>query len=451
MPQPLAHSALLADLYELTMAAAYFENKLTGNATFELFVRSLPPERSFLLAAGLEQALEYLEHLRFSSEELSYLREQPVFARIGDDFFDYLRNFSFHGDVWAMPEGTPVFAEEPLLRVSAPIIEAQIIETFLLSTLTFQTMIASKAARVTWAAQGRQVVEFGSRRAHGPEAGVLAARAAYIGGCSGTSNLLAGKTFGIAIFGTMAHSFVMAYADEEQAYRRFDQLFPEHNILLVDTYDTLAAIDKIILAKLRPRAVRLDSGNLLELSRQVRERLDRAGLMETDIFVSGDLDEFRITRLLADGAPIDAFGVGTVLATSKDAPALGGVYKLVDLESEQGVTYRAKLSEDKVTYPGAKQVFRFSDGDGIYRKDIVGLENEEYPAAAPLLRCVMKNGSATLSPSLQDIQLHAREQLAKLPSASRELGQPQSYSVSFSERVKALLANVRRQVQSEVR
>ena len=452
MPQPLAHSALLADLYELTMAAAYFENKLTGNATFELFVRSLPPERSFLLAAGLEQALQYLEHLHFSDEEISYLREQPVFSCIGDDFFDYLRSFRFHGEVWAMPEGTPVFAEEPLLRVSAPIIEAQIIETFLLSTLTFQTMIASKAARVTSAAEGRQVVEFGSRRAHGPEAGVLAARAAYIGGCSGTSNLQAGKLFGIPVFGTMAHSFVMACSDEEQAYRRFDQLFPEHNILLVDTYDTLAAIDKIILAKLRPRAVRLDSGNLLELSRQVRERLDRAGLMETDIFVSGDLDEFRITRLLADGAPIDAFGVGTVLATSKDAPALGGVYKLVDLESEQGVTYRAKLSEDKVTYPGAKQVFRFSDGDGIYREDIVGLENEEYAAATPLLRCVVRNGrSATPSPSLQHIQLYAQERLAELPPACRELGQPQSYSVSFSERVKTLLANVRRQVQSEVR
>ncbi len=441
----------MADLYELTMAAAYFENKLTSKATFELFVRSLPPERSFLLAAGLEQALEYLENLHFSAEEISYLREQPVFTRIGDDFFNYLRDFRFHGEVWAMPEGTPVFAEEPLLRVSAPIIEAQIIETFLLSTLTFQTMIASKAARVTSAAQGRQVVEFGSRRAHGPEAGVLAARAAYIGGCSGTSNLLAGKLFGIPVFGTMAHSFVMACADEEQAYRRFDQLFPEHNILLVDTYDTLAAIDKIILAKLRPKAVRLDSGNLLELSRQVRERLDRAGLKETDIFVSGDLDEFRITRLLADGAPIDAFGVGTVLATSKDAPALGGVYKLVDLESEQGVTYRAKLSQDKITYPGAKQVFRFSDHDGIYHEDVVGLENEEYPAAAPLLRCVMKNGKrAGTLPSLQDVRPYAQEQLAKLPPACRELGQSQCYSVSFSERVKNLLANVRRQVQSGV-
>jgi nicotinate phosphoribosyltransferase len=449
MPQSLSHSALLADLYELTMAAAYFENRLTAKATFELFVRSLPAERSFLLAAGLQQALEYLQNLRFHDEEIAYLREQPVFARISDDFFDYLRDFQFRGEVWAMPEGTPVFAEEPFLRVTAPIIEAQIVETFLLSILTFQTMIASKAARVAAAAQGRQVVEFGSRRAHGPEAGVLAARASYIGGCSGTSNLHAGRLFDIPVFGTMAHSFVMACANEEEAYRHFDRLFPGHNILLVDTYDTLAAIDKIVRAGLRPTAVRLDSGNLLDLSRQVRERLDQAGLNETHIFVSGDLDEFRITDLLAAGAPIDSFGVGTVLATSKDAPALGGVYKLVDLESDQGVSYRAKLSEDKITYPGAKQVFRFSDDNGMYREDLVGLESEKHPEAAPLLRCVMRNGKrVVVSPPAQDIQQYARDELAKLPPACRQLDQPQSYRVSFSDAVKNLLANVRRQVQS---
>jgi nicotinate phosphoribosyltransferase len=451
MPQALIHSALLADLYELTMAAAYFENKLTVNATFELFVRSLPPERSFLLSAGLEQALEYLENLRFGDAEIAYLREQPIFAQISDGFFNYLRTFRFSGEVWAMPEGTPVFAEEPILRVTAPIIEAQIIETFLLSLITFQTMIASKAARVAAAAQGRQVVEFGSRRAHGPEAGVLAARAAYIGGCSGTSNLQAGRLFDIPVFGTMAHSFVMACADEEEAYRRFDQLFPQHNILLVDTYDTLAAIDKIVRAGLRPKAVRLDSGNLADLSRQVRERLDRAGLKDTHIFASGDLDEFRITDLLAAGAPVDAFGVGTVLATSKDAPALGGVYKLVDLESDQGVTYRAKLSEDKLTYPGAKQVFRFSNSDGMYSEDIVGLASEKYPEALPLLHCVMRNGQRVNPPSsMKEIQRHAHEELAKLAPSCRQLNQPRSYRVSFSVTIKNLLASVRRQVQNGV-
>jgi nicotinate phosphoribosyltransferase len=452
MAQPLSHSALLADLYELTMAAAYFENDLTGNATFELFVRSLPPERSFLLAAGLEQALEYLENLRFREEEITYLREQPVFGCINSEFFDYLREFRFHGEVWAMPEGTPVFAEEPMLRISAPIIEAQIVETFLLSTLTFQTMIASKAARVAAAAHGRQVVEFGSRRAHGPEAGVLAARAAYIGGCSGTSNLQAGRLFGIPVFGTMAHSFVMACADEEQAYRRFDRLFPRHNILLVDTYDTLSAIDKIVRAGLHPKAVRLDSGNLLELSWQVRERLDSAGLGATEIFATGDLDEFRITDLLASGAPINAFGVGTVLATSKDAPALGGVYKLVNLQSDQGVSYRAKLSEDKITYPGAKQVFRFSDSSGIYREDIVGLESESYSDSTPLLRCVMRQGKRMgESPSLSNVQKNAREELLRLAPDCRRLDRPQCYNVSFSGDVKELLANVRRQLSPESR
>ncbi|HEY6765571.1 MAG TPA: nicotinate phosphoribosyltransferase [Candidatus Sulfotelmatobacter sp.] len=448
MAQSLVHSALLADLYELTMAAAYFENNLTANATFELFVRSLPPERSFLLAAGLEQALDYLQNLCFRDEEIAYLREQAVFAGIREGFFDYLRNFRFRGEVWAMPEGTPVFAEEPLLRVCAPIIEAQVVETFLISILTFQTMIASKAARVTSAAQGRRVFEFGSRRAHGPEAGVLAARAAYIGGCFGTSNLQAGKVFDIPVFGTMAHSFVMACADEEEAYRRFGELFPQHNVLLIDTYDTVTAIEKIVRAGLHPRGVRLDSGNLDSLSKEVRRRLDLAGLKDTQIFASGDLDEFRIRDLIANGTPIDGFGVGTVLATSKDAPALSGVYKLVDLESEQGMTYRAKLSVDKTTYPGAKQVFRFSDAGGTYHKDVVGLASESYPEASSLLRCVMRHGErAAPPPSMQKVQSYAADQLARLPFRYQRLDDPDSYAVSFSEPVKTLLANVRRQLQ----
>src|SRR5712691_6215112 len=238
--EALRHSALLTDLYELTMAAAYFENGFRANASFELFVRSLPPQRGYLLAAGLDQALDFLEDVRFQPEDISFLRRHSAFAHVSDAFFDYLKTFRFTGEVWAVPEGTPIFSEEPLLRVTGPIIEAQIVETFLLSTLTFQTMIASKAARVVAAAQGRPVVEFGSRRAHGPEAGVLAARAAYIGGCTGTSNVEAGQRFGIPTFGTLAHSFVMAYSDEEEAFRR------DHSVLLVDTYDTLAAIDKII-------------------------------------------------------------------------------------------------------------------------------------------------------------------------------------------------------------
>src|SRR5215469_7114942 len=303
--EPSRYSGLATDLYELTMAAAYLEDNLTAKATFELFIRSLPPERGFLVAAGLEQALDYLEHVHFGDSEIEYLRQQGPFQHIKRGCLEYLKTFRFTGEVWAVREGTPIFGEEPLLRITAPIIEAQIVETFLLSTLTFETMVASKAARMVGAAQGRSVVEFGSRRAHGPEAGVLAARAAYIGGCAGTSNVEAGRRFDIPILGTLAHSFVMAYENEAQAFREFQKLFPDHSTLLVDTYDTLAAIDRIIENDLHPAAIRLDSGHLLELSIRARQRLDDAGLKDTKIFASGDLDEYAITDLVAQRAPID--------------------------------------------------------------------------------------------------------------------------------------------------
>jgi nicotinate phosphoribosyltransferase len=449
VPDSLRHTALLTDLYELTMAAAYFENHFRGNASFELFIRALPPERSFLLAAGLEQALDYLEAVRFQPADIDYLRRQPVFAHVSSAFFDYLKNFRFTGEVWAVDEGTPIFGEEPLLRVTAPIIEAQIVETFLLSTLTFQTMIAAKAARIVAAADGRGIVEFGTRRAHGPEAGVLAARAAYIAGCAGTSNVEAGQRFGLPVFGTLAHSFVMAYSEEEEAFRRFQQLFPEHAVLLVDTYDTLAAIEKIIQAGIHPKSVRLDSGDLLELSKQVRRRLDQAGLRDTRIFASGDLDEFTIADLIANGAQIDAFGVGTALATSKDAPTLSGVYKLVDVESEKALSYRAKFSEEKITYPGRKQVFRFSDSDGTYREDVVARETERYPEAAPLLSCVMRQGKRLgPSPALQQIQSHASQELTRLPEACRRLHRPDRYPVRFSPELRRLLEEVRERMNA---
>ena len=448
MPEAEHYSALLTDLYELTMAAAYFENKLVANATFELFVRSLPAERGFLLAAGLEQALDYLESLRFEEDDIVYLRQQAVFQHIGSEFFDYLRNFRFSGEVWAMPEGTPVFGEEPFLRVTAPIIEAQIVETFLLSILTFQTMIGSKAARVVRAARGRRIIEFGSRRAHGPDAGVLVARAAYIGGCAGTSNVEAGRRYGIPIFGTLAHSFIMAYADETEAFQKFHQLFPERAVLLVDTYDTLAAVDKIIQNHLHPSAIRLDSGDLVELSRQARRRLDEAGLQDTKIFASGDLDEYAIADLLNRGAEIDAFGVGTALATSKDAPALGGVYKLVDLESDGNIVYRAKLSEEKQTYPGRKQVFRSRDSDGVFRGDTVACETEAFPGDDALLSCVMRNGSRVCpGPELPSIQRYARQQLERMPEECFH-GREQ-YAVNFSQRLRDLLTVVRRRVKHQ--
>jgi len=447
LSKPLCHSAMLTDLYELTMAAAYFENRFATAASFELFVRSLPQERSYLLTAGLEQCLQYLETVRFTKEDIDYLRRQPVFAHVKRHFFDYLETFRFSGEVRAMREGTPAFGEEPMLRVTGPIIEAQIVETFLLSTLTFQTMIASKAARVVTAAAGRDVVEFGTRRAHGPEAGVLAARAAYAAGCAGTSNVEAGQRFGVPIFGTLAHSFVMAYEDEEEAFRRFQQLFPEHSVLLIDTYDTLAAIEKIIRAGLHPKAVRIDSGDLVEISKQVRRRLDAGGLRSTRIFASGDLDEFVIADLLARGAPIDAFGVGTAMATSKDAPALGGVYKLVEVQTAEGSSTRAKFSEEKITYPGRKQVFRFRDAAGSYREDVIGCEDEKYSGAEPLLACVMRNGQRVApSPGLDEIRSHARQEVARIPESCRKIRGPQNYPVRFSSTLEKLLRSVRQRM-----
>jgi nicotinate phosphoribosyltransferase len=449
MPRSPCQSGLLADLYELTMAAAYFEGNFSANATFELFVRSLPSGRSFLIAAGLEQVLEYLENLQFGEEEIDYLRRQPVFEHISDTFFEYLSRLRFTGEVWAIPEGTAVFRDEPILRVTAPIIEAQIVETFLLSMLTFQTLVATKGARVVMAAQGKSIVEFGSRRAHGPEAGVLAGRAAYIGGCVGTSNVEAGHRYGIPVFGTLAHSFVMAYEQEAEAFRQFSQLFPGREVLLVDTYDTLAAVDKIIHAKLHPTAVRLDSGNLLSLSKHVRRRLDEAGLRETQIFASGDLDEFIIQKLVTDGAPIDAFGVGTALATSLDAPALGGVYKLVDVESQAGISYRAKFSEEKITYPGRKQVFRFRRPDGMYQGDMIGCEEENFTEAESLLHCVMRDGVREgHTPLLPEIRERARHELEHLPRNCVRLDNSIAYPVSFTRKLEALLRVVRRRVES---
>jgi nicotinate phosphoribosyltransferase len=387
---------LTTDLYELTMAAAYFENGLHPRAIFELFVRKLPERRSYLIVAGLEQALDYLSTLRFKSDQIDYLREHPSFKRVSREFFDYLAEFRFTGDVCAMPEGTAAFGMEPLLRITAPIIEAQVVETFLLSTINFQTMIASKAARVVTAARGRTVIEFGTRRAHGTEAGLLAARAAYIGGCIGTSNVEAGHLFGIPTFGTLAHSFVMSFEDEDESFRAFLKVFPETATVLVDTYDTIAAVERLArgFGPTIP-AVRLDSGDLCELSKQVREILDEAGMTGTKIFASGDLNEYKIADLISGGAQIDSFGVGTELATSFDAPALSGVYKLAGLEENGHVSMRIKLSHDKATYPGPKQVWRLTDESGSYNQDIITLADEpNNPTGSwhPLLKKVMKEG-----------------------------------------------------------
>lgn len=359
-------NALHTDLYQLTMAAGYHQSgKGRERAVFELFVRRLPDNRDFLIAAGLPQAVEYLLNLSFTGEQIDYVRKLPQFQSASPEFFDYLRGYRFTGDLFAMREGTPFFANEPILILRAPIIEAQIPETYLLATIAFQSMIASKAARVIEAAQGRGVVEFGARRAHSPEAGVLAGRAAYIGGCAGTSNVEAGFRYGIPVFGTAAHSWVMSFASEESSYRVLQKLLGPSTVYLVDTYDTVEGA-KIAASLGSPLwGVRLDSGDMIELSRQVRRILDDAGLKDAKIMVSGDLNEEKLRLMVASGAPIDAFGVGTELATSADAPNLSGVFKLVEIEVDGIKRYTAKYSQEKHTMPGAKQVFRYRNRDLI--------------------------------------------------------------------------------------
>jgi nicotinate phosphoribosyltransferase len=442
------YSGLLTDLYELTMAAGYLQTRFDARATFELFVRNLPPHRNYLVAAGLEQGLEFLGNVNFTAEEIEFLRRHPVFRHIRDEFFDYLREFRFSGDVWALPEGTLVFPGEPLLRVTAPIIEGQIMETYLLATLSFQTMIASKAARVVMSAQGRQVVEFGARRAHGADASLFAARASAIGGCLGTSNVLAGQVFGMETYGTQAHSWVMAHEDETVAFGHFLDAFPQHAILLLDTYDVRAAVKKILAMGRKPAGVRLDSGDLAADSRWVRRELDRAGWTDVKVFASGDLDEYEIAKLLKKGARIDAFGVGTALATPGDAPRLNLVYKLVEVERAGKVREAAKLTEAKVTYPGRKQVFRHADTAGLWKCDRIALEGEAAEGGEPLLVQVMRDGRRIVPPApVSEAQEECRAGLARLPERYRQIFRSASYPVRTSARLEAMLEIVRRRVR----
>jgi nicotinate phosphoribosyltransferase len=446
-----AASGLLTDLYELTMAAGYLETGFHARATFELFVRGLPPQRNFLVAAGLEQALEFLETIRFRSDEIAYLRRHPAFQRIGAEFFDYLQTFRFSGDVLAMPEGTLCFPEEPLLRVTAPIIEAQIVETALLAIVSFQTMVASKAARIAEAAAGRPVVEFGSRRAHGIESGVLAARAAFIGGCLGTSNVEAGRRFGIPTYGTQAHSWIMAHESEDQAFAHFLDVFPDHSVLLLDTYDVRNALRKIVALGRKPRGVRLDSGNLSADSIWLRQKLDEAGWGDVEIFASGDLDEHRIASLLASGARVDTFGVGTAVSTSWDAPSLSMLYKLVELERGGEVLSAAKFSSAKVTFPGRKQVYRSTEATGQYAGDTIALEDEPAPAGQALLTPVMRAGQRVApAETAADAQRRCRAQIELLPADLRGLAPAaQSFPVRRSARLDELLSQVRARVTRE--
>jgi nicotinate phosphoribosyltransferase len=438
-------TGLLTDLYELTMAAGYFEaGKSEERATFELSIRRLPPSRNFVLVAGLAQVVEYLQNLSFTDGELDYLRGLPQFARVRPAFFDRLRQLRFTGDLFAVPEGTPMFAGEPILNVRAPLIEAQIVETYLLSMITYQSLVATKAARIVQTAKGRAIVEFGTRRAHSPQAGVLAGRAAYIGGCIGTSNTLAGKLYGVPVYGTAAHSWVLAFETEELAFRRLQSLLGERTVYIVDTYDTLEGTRTAARLGRPLWGIRLDSGNLVELSRAARTILDEAGLHEARIMASGDLNEYRIRELVEADAPIDAFGVGTELATSADAPNLPAVYKLVELETDGVRRFTAKRSEDKFTLPGAKQVFRYADHDEIARS----VECPNCPSNEPveaLLRPVMLKGQLLEPlPGLEEARSRAAAALARLPESCRRLENPEPYRIEYTPALLGLAEEVRR-------
>jgi nicotinate phosphoribosyltransferase len=433
------NGALFTDLYELTMMAGYHAAGMRSPATFELYARNLPPDRSFLIAAGLEQALEYLETLRFSDEDIRFLRTLPEMAHVQPAFFDEcLPAFRFTGEVWTVDEGTPIFPPEPILRVTAPLPEAQFVETALLAQVAFQTSVASRAARMVLAAAGRPVVEFGSRRAHGLDAGLYAARAAVLGGCVATSNVEAGRRFGIPLSGTMAHSWVTAFPDEMTAFRRYADVFSDRAVMLLDTYDAVGAARSLAGSGLRPRAVRLDSGDVVALSAQVRKILDAAGLTDTTIFASGDLDEWRIAEMLEAGAPVDGFGVGASLSTSSDAPSLGAIYKLVELERDGQIVPIMKFSPGKSTYPGRKQVWRTAT-DGRAVEDVIGLADEfDDSQGRPLLKRVMVNGRREhTSPPLDLLRARCREALAEVPSSVRRLTDPTPYPVRLSAALQA--------------
>jgi len=437
-----ATSALLTDLYQLNMMQAYLDRGETKTAVFEFFVRKLPRDRGFLIAAGLEQVLEFLDGLRFTPEELDWL---AAGGRFGKNLLDYLAGLRFTGDIHAMPEGTVFFADEPILRVTATLPEAQLIETRVINLLQFQTMIAAKAARMVLAAPGKRLVDFGLRRAHGAEAGLMAARASYIAGFAGTATVLADKRFGIPIFGTMAHSYVQIHDDEAQAFENFARARPKNLILLIDTYDTEAAARKVVA--LAPRlkgagiavtGVRLDSGDLIALSRSVRRILDDGGLTDVTIFASGGIDETTIANIIRSGAPIDGFGIGSSLTTSSDAPGLDCVYKL---EEYAGLP-RRKRSAGKATWPGRKQVWRRFEPDGRMAADVLSVEDDAQQGEL-LIELVMQGGKHLKpAPTLAEIRARAARELERLPEPLRRLEPAASYPVEVSDGLRRLAVEV---------
>jgi len=418
-----ADLSLATDLYQLTMAAVYHLRAPGRRASFELFVRRLPAHRNFLVFAGLEQALAALQRLRFSPEQIEYLHALKPFQEIADSFFEALLDFRFRGRVTAMPEGSIFFPNEPVLRVTGNLMEAQLVETLLLSTINFQTTIASKAARIRLAAgEDVALAEFGGRRAHGPQAATWAARAAWLAGFDSTSNVLAGYRLGIPVVGTMAHSFVLSFGSEREAFQRYVETYPENTTFLVDTYDTLSGVRTAIELGVPFDAVRLDSGDIGRLARETRSLLDEAGHQSAHILASGDMNEEKIARLRAQGAPIDAYGVGTQLVTSADAPFTGGIYKLVDVELDHEVVPRQKLSTGKRTWPGKKQVYRKMRQGRFDRDRLAPSQGSEASRhEQPMLELVMEEGELLIEPGVERARARCQEQMKALPKRLRSL------------------------------
>jgi nicotinate phosphoribosyltransferase len=444
-------TALSTDLYQLTMLQCYFVTAMHEVAVFEFFVRRLPTSRNFLVAAGLEQALRFLESAQFSAAELTWLRQC---GHLRSDFVEHLAGWRFTGDVYALPEGTLFFPDEPIVRVVAPLPEAQFVESRLINLLQYQTMIASKAARCVLAAQGKALVDFGFRRAHGLEAGLLAARATYVAGFAGTATVAAGREFGIPLFGTMAHSLVQAIGTDISAFVAFARACPDNVVLLLDTFDTedgARATVRVAAALasegITVRSVRIDSGDLAAHARAVRKILDDGGLSHVSILASGGLDEHELAKLVGAAAPIDAFGVGTALDVSVDAPYLDCVYKLVEYAGRPN----RKRSEGKATWPGRKQVFRSLDAKGRIERDVVTVETDS-PSGTPLLSPVMRAGKRVAAPeSLVDIRRRMAEQLDRLPQRLRSLEAAEPYAVEIAPALHALALEADARVGEERR
>ena len=439
--------ALLTDLYQLTMAQSYLHSKKFGSATFSLFVRSYPPNRGYFVSAGLENVLDFLQGFAFDQEAIDYLTSTRMFAA---DFLDSLKRLRFTGEVWAIPEGHLFFKDEPILEITAPIIEAQIVETFVLNQINLQVLIATKAARCVHVAGGRALVDFSLRRTQGIDAGIKVARSSYLAGFSGTSNVAAGKRYGIPIVGTMAHSFVTSFEREIDAFRSFVASFPENATLLIDTYDTVAGARKAVevareMAERgqRLRGVRIDSGDLASLAKEVRQIFDEAGLVDVKIIGSGGLDEYDLAALTEANAPYDSYGVGTKMGVSADAPWLDMAYKIVEY-NERPVL---KLSTGKVSSPGRKQIFRFADGKGRLLNDVIALRHEELPGAEPLLKKVMEKGEIKGPyPSLREIRESFLNEFIRLDKETKAIRKPAIYPVELSPRLTSLKAEIEQQV-----